>query len=138
RSLGYLVLAVALLTLPGMAWLSYDYARGKSFDFPMVAVQTFVPGLALCGLAYWTFLMHPWLGRTIAIAMVAAPLVIVNRYGRAAWHTPGPLKSVGGLVMAWGLLTVGVLFVGFSVGSWEQPYETAATRYSHALPGDNT
>src|SRR5207302_6539149 len=66
-SLGYLVLAVALLTWPGVAWLSYDYARGKSLDLPMVVVQTFVPGLALCGLAYWTFLVHPWLGQAIAI-----------------------------------------------------------------------
>lgn len=138
RALGYLVLAVAFLTLPGIAWLSYQAAQGKVGDLPGAAVQVFVPGLALCGLAYWLFLVHPWLGRLTAIVMTVAPLSMVYRYGRAAWRTSGLLHALSGLILVWLLLTVGVLLTGFAVGAWEKPYATAAIRYSHTLPGDNS
>ncbi len=89
--------------------------------------------------SFWSYFLSRRLGHAVAIALPVAALLLI------IWITPkldfDARKIVQSLippVALCGAATLLVLSSGFLYGGMNDPFETAAERFSHRLPNDNT
>lgn len=89
-------------------------------------------------LAFWLWFFSPPAGRFFSLAAPGIAAVcsiwIFTKLDHAARQSLTPLAIPTALVLTVGLL---VLSTGFMFGGLDDPFRTAATRFSHPLPGDN-
>jgi hypothetical protein len=98
-------------------------------------------GLAASGLigllGFWAYYGDRLLGETFSY------LVVIGAAGLVGWLLyeggleRGLLRALATPLMLWALGSAFLLFFGFVHGGVGEPLVTAATRFSHPLPGDN-
>jgi hypothetical protein len=134
RTLYYFVLTV----LPCLALGTLAIRKGLR-DVVLVGLLE-LAALGLCGyLAFWLWFIAPRLGHLFSFLLPIVSLAFLGwNYGRL---------DIGGRLIVRRLLTplllIGgaslmILCAGFFYGGFDDPFRTAAERYSHPLPPDNT
>jgi hypothetical protein len=131
-------LHLVLTFLPSFAFCAWLASRGVR-EHKLLFVAVLVAPAASGYTAFWLCFIHPRLGRSFSVVLPFAAAVLfarafqkLDRDGRA------PLKLLLKQVVLVGTVALLVLSLGFLYGGTQQPFVTAATRFSHPLPHDNS
>ena len=125
-----------LLTgLPGLAAVVLATRRGLR-STPLLLALALAASGCVAMLSFWLFYADPLVGETGSFLVVLAAIAaIVWAWRRGLeWDALRPLAVPAAL---WALASAFVLFLGFVHGGTAEPLTTAASRFSHPLPGDN-
>jgi hypothetical protein len=99
-------------------------------------------GIALAGsgagamLAFWSYYADPMLGQVVSFLLVLGSVQVIVWTWRSGVDR-AVLRSLATPAALWALGSAFVVFLGFLHGGQAEPLLTAATRFSHPLPGDN-
>ncbi len=125
-----------LLLLPMAAAIVLVARRGER-RIPVLIVVGLLASGAVGLLAFWAFFADPLLGEAFTVLMPAASAVVVALAARGRWADRSLLRSLAPPLALWVLGTAFLVLLGFAHGGTATPTATAASRFSHALPGDN-
>lgn len=134
---GQVLLCLVLTFIPGFAACSFAVRRGASSRLWLSLIALAQIGL-MGYLAFWLWFASPSLGRVFSFCLpvvsaiyLAATLRSLDSSRRKillTLFTPIALTGIAALI---------VLSAGFLYGGFEEPLQTALSRFSHPLPGDN-
>ena len=124
-----------LTALPGVLAVFLAMRRGLGNTALLLAVALAGSGAAAT-LAFWAFYADPVVGKTVAFLVVLGSLPVIVLCWRRGLDR-AVLRTLVAPVALWVLGSAFVLYFGFLHGGTDEPLRTAATRFSHQLPGDN-
>jgi hypothetical protein len=125
-----------LTALPGVAAALFAARRGVRQIPVLLAILLAASGVAGL-LGFWAFYGDRVLGETFSY------FVLFGSVGLVVWSLFGGrlernlLRRLATPLVLWALGSAFIAFLGFLHGGMEAPLATAATRFSHQLPGDN-
>src|ERR1041384_3583873 len=98
-------------------------------------------GLAASGavamLAFWSYYADPLIGEAFSYLVLFGSILLIGWTLYEGGLDRSLLRGLATPLLLWGLSSAFILFLGFLHGGTEEPLLTAATRFSHPLPGDN-
>jgi hypothetical protein len=131
-----LALHLALTALPGAA-ASLFAARLGVRRVPLLLALGLAATGAVAMLAFWACYADPTLGKSFSfLVLFGSPLLI----GYALWGGAldrDLLRALAAPLALWALGSTFLVFLGFVHGDTDLALQTAATRFSRPLPGDN-
>lgn len=127
---------LALTALPGAAACLFAAHLGVRQVPVLLAIALAVSALAGL-LGFWFFFADPLVGETYAYLVIGGSALLL---GFLLWERKVEgrlLRSLATPALLWALGSAFLLFLGFIHGGSDAPLSTSATRFSHAMPGDN-
>lgn len=130
-----LALHLVLTALPATLAVLVAMRRGLR-DVPLLLCIALAASGASAMLAFWAFWADPLLGQAAAFLLVLGSVqgIVLCRPDRLDREL---LRELAVPAALWALASLFVLYLGFLYGGTDQPLISAATRFSHPLPGDN-
>lgn len=130
-----LALHLVLTGLPAALAVFVAMRRGLR-DVPLLLCVALAASGAGAMLVFWAFWADPLLGQAAAFLLVLGSVqgIVLCRPDRLDREL---LRELAAPAALWALAGLFVLYLGFLYGGTDQPLMSAATRFSHPLPGDN-
>jgi hypothetical protein len=95
-------------------------------------------GLGAAGFAaFWVYLLSPTLGHLFSFAVLGGSLAMSGGLLAASSDVRQAARGLALPAALWLAYAAFVLAVGFAYGGLDAPLETAGSRFTHYLPGDN-
>jgi hypothetical protein len=130
-----LLMHLALTAAPPVAATLLAMRAGVR-DLPILLGIALVGSGAGAMLAFWAYYADPIVGEVVSFLLVLGSIQAIAW----AWYAGldrALLRRLALPAALWALAAAFVVFLGFVHGGQEEPLITAATRFSHPLPGDN-
>lgn len=134
-----LLLLASHLILTGlpMAAAMLFAARRGILSVPILLAIGLAASGATALLGFWAYYADPLAGETFSYFLVLGSALLAGWSLAGARFEPVLLRRLATPLALWALGSVFLVFLGFVHGGTETPLATAATRFSHPLPGDN-
>jgi hypothetical protein len=134
--LGILAEHLALTALPGIAAVLVANWRGVKSVPLLLCIALAASGLTAFGV-FWAYYASPTIGKAAAWLLLLGSIELAVWSWLRARPDPRLLRQLATPLALWALGSAFIVFLGFAHGGADTPLVTAATRFSHQLPGDN-